>query len=704
MGQQRLAKPQADDASKRPQQRKKTNNTVLDATTTRKGEVFRAQRRTSEGVQAQASQHVINVPVNKSVYNGYGGKQFSLTMQPKRPRAPRPTLKIIPIGGVGEMGIGKNMTAIEYDNDIIVIDMGFLFPGSDYPGVNYITPDITWLEENKHRIRAHIFTHGHLDHIGSFRHFISKIPAPVYSTKFTIGMLQRTLAETDSTYEPEYHEMNPENHDSIQLCDSFSVELVRVNHSIPDSAAVVVRTPVGNILSSGDWRIEENPVDGKKFDFDRIQEIAKNEGFLAFLNESTNCESAGTHTHGEFDIQHSIGEVMDKWAGSRIIISSFSSQLHRIQLILDEAQRHGRKVAFAGFSMIQNLEVALRTGVIKVPKDTVVKMEDIIKMADNKVTIICTGSQGEFNAVLNRMATGAHKYVKIKSSDVVVFSSNPIPGNEKYVVRTVDGLMREGGEIIQNGKTHLTGVGPLHLSGHGYYDDHVRVINAVKPTYYIPNHGEFHMLVHNAELAEKECGIPRDHIFVCDPGDIIEITPNGAKKIGRIHAGGVMYDDAGEIVSEVVLKDRIHMSQEGMFVVVLTVQRGTGRLLTSPDIISRGFIYLRDNEELMGMIRQYLKQKASRSFTGRYDIEVIKKEIRDEITHILYDQTRRTPIVIPVINEVGMNKTIAQRPQTNARTAKQPLMPAPSKRKFPRKQVPDTETVMPRERPDSRSY
>jgi len=704
MGQQRLAKPQADDASKRPQQRKKTNNTVLDATTTRKGEVFRAQRRTSEGVQAQASQHVINVPVNKSVYNGYGGKQFSLTMQPKKPRTPRPTLKIIPIGGVGEMGIGKNMTAIEYDNDIIVIDMGFLFPGSDYPGVNYITPDITWLEENKHRIRAHIFTHGHLDHIGSFRHFISKIPAPVYSTKFTIGMLQRTLAETDSTYEPEYHEMNPENHDSIQLCDSFSVELVRVNHSIPDSAAVVVRTPVGNILSSGDWRIEENPVDGKKFDFDRIQEIAKTEGFLAFLNESTNCESAGTHTHGEFDIQHSIGEVMDKWAGSRIIISSFSSQLHRIQLILDEAQRHGRKVAFAGFSMIQNLEVALRTGVIKVPKDTVVKMEDIIKIADNKVTIICTGSQGEFNAVLNRMATGAHKYVKIKSSDVVVFSSNPIPGNEKYVVRTVDGLMREGGEIIQNGKTHLTGVGPLHLSGHGYYDDHVRVINAVKPTYYIPNHGEFHMLVHNAELAEKECSIPRDHIFVCDPGDIIEITPNGAKKIGRIHAGGVMYDDAGEIVSEVVLKDRIHMSQEGMFVVVLTVQRGTGRLLTSPDIISRGFIYLRDNEELMGMIRQYLKQKASRSFIGRYDIEVVKKEIRDEITHILYDQTRRTPIVIPVINEVGVNKTVAQRPQMNARVAKQPLMPAPSKRKFPRKQVPDTETVVPRERPDSRSY
>lgn len=703
MGQQRLAKPQADDASKRPQQRKKTNNTVLDATTTRKGEVFRAQRRTSEGVTMQASQHLINVPVNKSIYNGYGGQQFSLSMQPKRPRASRPTLKIIPIGGVGEMGIGKNMTAIEYDNDIIVIDMGFLFPGSDYPGVNYITPDITWLEENKHRIRGHVFTHGHLDHIGSFRHFIPKIPAPVYGSKFTLGMLQRTMEETDGAFSPDYHELNPEAHETVRLCDSFTVELVRVNHSIPDATAVVIRTPVGNILSSGDWRIEDNPVDGKKFDFDRITEVQKKEGFLVFLNESTNCESDGTNTdHGEFDIQHSIGEVMDKWASSRVIVSSFSSQLHRIQLILDEAQKHNRKVAFAGFSMIQNLEVALRTGVIKVPKDTVVKMEDIVKLPDNKVTIICTGSQGEFNAVLNRMATGAHKYVKIKGSDVVVFSSNPIPGNEKYVVRTVDGLMREGGEVVQNNKTHLTGVGKLHLSGHGYYTDHVRVINAVKPTYYIPNHGEFHMLVHNARLAEKECHIPRDNIFVCDPGDIIEITPAGAKKVGRIRVGGVMYDDAGEVVSEVVLKDRIHMSQEGMFIVVLTVQRGTGRLLSSPDIISRGFIYMRDNEELMGMIRQYLKQKAARSFSGKYDVEVIKKELKDEVTHILYDQTRRMPIVIPVINEVGTvgNKPQGRSPQPHA----QPLMPRPSNRKFPPRQEPDTETVVPRNRPDSRSY
>lgn len=706
MGQRRLATPQADDSSKRPSaQRPKQNNTVLANTSTRKGEAFRASRRTSENVNLRASQHVINIPVNKSVYNGYAGRQFSMADQPKRSRAPRPTLKVMPIGGLGEMGIGKNMMAIEYDNDIIVIDMGFLFPGADYPGINYITPDITYLEENKHKIRGHIFTHGHLDHIGAFRHIIHKIPAPVYASKFTTGMLQRTMEEATSGFEPDYNVLDPEAHERVQLGDSFSIELVRVNHSIPDATAVVIRTPLGVLIDTGDWRFEDQPVDGKKFDLERLTEIATKEGILLLMNESTNCESEGTHSHGEFDIQVSLGQVMDKYQNSRLILSCFSSQIHRMQLILEEAKKHNRKVAFAGYSMIQNLEVALRAGVIKVPKDVVVKMEDIVKLPDGKVTIVCTGSQGEFNAVLNRMASGSHKFIKIKNSDVIVFSSNPIPGNEKYVVRTVDGLMREGSDVIQNGKSHLTGIGPLHLSGHGYYDDHVKLISALNPTYYMPIHGEFHMLVHNAELAEKECAIPRDNIFVCDSGDILEIDGTGAKKAGRIPVGGIMYDDSGAIVSEVVLKDRIHMATEGMFVVVLTLARGTGRLMTSPDIISRGFIYLRDSEELMGIIRQYLKQKVARSFTGRkIDIDVIKKELKDEITHILYDQTRRTPIVIPVINEIGGGQQPQQqngRPQTQSQRG---YMPKSANRTFPKPQVPDTEAVDPRVRTDNRAY
>jgi ribonuclease J len=738
MGGRRLATPQADDSAKQPRnnnnQRPKQNNTVLANTQTRRGEVFRAQRRTSDDVNARASQHVINVPVNKSVYNGYGGRQFSIADQKKQPRTPGPRLRVIPIGGLGEMGIGKNMMAIEYDNDIIVIDMGFLFPGSDYPGINYIVPDISYLIENKHKIRGIVFTHGHLDHIGAFRHLVHQIPAPVYGSKFTLAMVQKTMDEATSGYEPEYHVMDPEAHEQVFLGDNFSIELVRVNHSIPDATAVVIRTPEGVLVDTGDWRFEEKPVDGRKFDLDRLTEIATKEGITLLMNESTNCESEGTHNHGEPEIQESMGQVMEKFANNRLIISCFSSQIHRMQLILDEAKKHNRKVAFAGYSMIQNVEVALRTGTITVPKDVIVKMEDIVKLPDGKVTIVCTGSQGEFSAVLNRMASGSHKFIKIKNSDIIVFSSNPIPGNEKYVTRTIDGLMREGSEVVQNGKTHLTGIGPLHLSGHGYYDDHVKLITALNPTFYMPIHGEFHMLVHNARLAEKDGGVKKDNIFVCDSGDVVEISQGQAKKAGRVPVGGVMYDDSGEIVSEVVLKDRIHMASEGIFVVVLTVQRGSGRLLTSPDIISRGFIYLRDSEELMGIIRQYLKQKVARTFNGRkVDLDVVKKEIKDELTHVLYDQTRRTPIVIPVINEIGgggkpnnngdqqnraqgegrrqggPNNRGPRQQQAQAGQGGQPQGDAapfkrPAPKKFPAPMVPDTETVEPKARQDARGY
>jgi len=665
MGQRRLSTPQGENNAKRPNNnnnkpngqnaRKPRDTAVMTNTNTRRGEVQRAQRRTSEDVNVRASQHRVDIPVNKSEYNGYDGKQFSMADMRRVKPSGRPSLKVIPLGGLGEMGIGKNMMVLEYDEDIIVIDMGFLFPGADYPGINYIIPDITYLEERKHKIRGIVFTHGHLDHIGAFRHLIDRIPAPVYASKFTLGMLGRNMDDATTGFEPEYHELDPEKHERVQLGDSFNIELVRVNHSIPDATAVVVRTPVGVVIDSGDWRFEDKPVDGKEFDLARLTEIATTEGIALFMNESTNCESEGTHEHGEFDVQNSFAQIMDKYPNDRIILSTFSSQLHRIQLILDEAKRHDRKVAFAGYSMIQNVELAIRTGTVKIPKDTVVKMDQLGKFPDGKVLLICTGSQGEFNAVLNRMATGAHKHIKVKGTDVIVFSSNPIPGNEKYVVRTVDGLMREGSNVIQNGKSHLTDIGPIHMSGHGFYDDHVKLINALNPKFYLPIHGEFHMLAHNADLAHDACGIPRNNIFVSDSGDVVELYHDGsAKKTGRVPVGGVMYDDSGAIVSEVVLKDRIHMANEGMFVVVLTVSRSNGRLLTSPDIISRGFIYLRDSEELMNLIRQYLKQKSARLFNGRkLDMDVAKKELRDELSHLLYDQTKRTPIIIPVINEIG---------------------------------------------------
>ena len=657
-------------------QQQQQANSVLARTQTRRGEVQRAARRNSELVTQVASQHVIDVPVNKSVFNGYEGEQFTLLQQKRLKPTKGPVLRIIPIGGLGEMGIGKNMMAIEYDNDIIVIDMGLLFPGNDYPGINYIVPDTTYLEERKHKIRGAIFTHGHLDHIGAFKHLIHKIPAPVYGSKFTIGMLRKAMEEATSGYQPQFNELNPEAHERVQLGDSFSIELVRVNHSIPDATAVVIRTPLGVLINTGDWRFEENPVDGLKFDLARLEQIRDEEGgILMLMNESTNCEDAGTHQHGEYDIKASIEQIMSENTKSRIILSTFSSQIHRLQLVLEAAQANGRKVAFAGYSMLQNLEVALRSNTIKIPKDTIVRMEDLVKLPDGKAVVVCTGSQGEFNAVLNRMASGAHKFLKVKNSDIIVFSSSVVPGNEKYVVRTVDNLMREGSDVIQDRRAHLRNVGRLHLSGHGYYDDHVKLINSLKPKYYMPIHGEFHMLVHNAELAEKECGIPRENIFVNDSGDVVEILPNGpAKKVGRVPVGGIMFDDSGEEVSEVVLKDRIHMSNEGMFVVVLTVSKKTGRLLTSPDIISRGFIYLRDSEELMNTIRQYLKQKIARSYgAGRkVDLDDLKREIKDDVAHVLYDSTRRTPIVITVINEISAAPANARPDQQAPQRAQQP--------------------------------
>lgn len=639
----------------RPQQRKaKPADTAIVANTNiRRGEVWRASKRNSDLVNAKASQHIIDVPVNKNPFNGRSGQQFTsgdIRRANHLPIAQEKTLKVIPLGGLGEMSIGKNMMALEYENDIIVIDMGLLFPGNDYPGINYMVPDVTYLEERKHKIRAHIFTHGHLDHVGAVKHLLRKLPAPVYASKFTIGMIERQMQEDSTGYKPMLNVVNPDTHERLQLGESFTVEFVRVTHSVPDSTMVVIKTPVGTVINSGDWRFEENPVDGKKFDIDRLEEIAK-DGILLFMNESTRCAEMAETTFGEPEIKESFEEIMRR--PGRVIISAFSSQIHRIQSILEAAQKNQRKVAFAGYSMIQNVEVALRSGSIKVPKDTIVKMDDLIRQPDNKVVVVATGSQGEMNAVLWRMATGAHRHIKVKPTDTIVFSSNPIPGNEVNVVRTVDGLMREGSDVLENRTREFDGCGPLHLSGHGNYHDFVRLLGIVKPKFYMPIHGEFHMLVHNAELAHREQKMPKENIFVMDNGDVLELTSTTAAKTRRVKVGSVMYDQAGEEVSEVVLKDRIHMSTDGIFTVMLTINR-QGQLLTSPDIVSRGFIYLRDSEELMGKIRRYLKQKlASANNSGRVDIDSLKKAIKEDVSHILYDETQRTPIVIPVINEIG---------------------------------------------------
>ena len=620
---------------------------------TRKGEMVHHQRMLSQDVNAQAAQHIIGIPVNKSRYNGYHGEQITLA-KIRTMRQHKDAVRIIPLGGLGELGIGKNMTAIEYNGEIILIDMGTLFANSDYPGVNYMVPDSKWLDDNRDKVKAICFTHAHLDHIGGCRHLLPYFGplVPIYATPFTVGMIKKQMSELTDVPDMNYHEIDPLKHEQIKVSEHLSVEFVHMLHSIPGNAAIVVRTPNGTIVLSGDWRFETNPMDIPA-DYDRLKEIANNEGIALLLNESTNIDIPGSHPHSEYDVGDNMGKVMDNYASGRVIISCFSSQVKRIELVLREAAKRGRKVAFAGYSMINNVEVALRAKAIKVPKDTIMKMEDIIKLPDEKVTIVCTGSQGEMNAVLNRMVTGAHRYIKIKATDTIVFSSSPIPGNEPRVVSTVGGLLREGAQVIQHGKTHITNIGPLHLSGHAYYDDHVKYVTDLHPKNYIPYHGEFYMLEHNAEMAENIVGIPRDNIIVADDGDIIELLPDQTvHKNGRIPVGNKLYDDADQQVNEAVVKDRIHISREGIFVVVLTISKKTGRLIKTPDIISRAFIYLDNSEELIGKIRRYLRAKTDHGVATEADIKTAKEEIKEDVTHILYDATGHTPIVIPVINKV----------------------------------------------------
>ena len=620
---------------------------------TRKGEMVHHQRMLSQDVNAQATQHIIGIPVNKSRYNGFKGAQLTIN-QIRSARPDKDAVRVIPIGGLGEFGIGKNMTAIEYQGEMILIDMGTLFANSDYPGVNYMVPDSKWLDDNRDKVKAILFTHAHLDHIGACRHLLPFYGPniPIYGTAFTIGMIKKQMSELTDVPDMNYQIVNPLEHKEIKLSQHLSAEFIHTLHSIPGNTSIVIRTPNGPILLSGDWRFETNPMDTPA-DYDRLKEIADKEGFALMLNESTNIDVPGTHPHSEYDVGDNIGKVMDNYATGRIIISCFSSQVKRIECVLREAAERGRKVAFAGFSMINNVEVALRAKSIKVPKDVIMKMEDIVKLPDEKVTIVCTGSQGEMNAVLNRMVTGAHRHIKVKATDTIVFCSSPIPGNEPKIMGTVDGLLREGAQVIQHNKTHLTNIGPLHLSGHAYYEDHVKFVTDLHPKNYMPYHGEFYMLEHNAEMAENVVGIPRDRILVADDGDIVELLPNQTiRKNGRITVGNKLYDDADQQVNEAVVKDRIHISREGIFVVVLTISKKTGRLIKTPDIVSRAFIYLDNSEELIGKIRHYLRAKTDHTISSDADVKALKEEVKEDVTHILYDATGHTPIVIPVINKV----------------------------------------------------
>ncbi len=586
-------------------------------------------------------------PINRSVFNGNDGKPEKrvanvATREPK--------LRIIPLGGLGE--IGKNMTAVEFENDIIIMDMGFAFPDENQPGIDYIIPDTTYLEKNKDKVRGIIITHGHMDHIGAAGYILPKFPVPVYGSRLSLAFTEKQISEFNIA-KPKWMVMDPDKHERVQI-GAFNVELVRVTHTISDSTAVVLRTPVGTIINTGDWRHDSEPLDGRLMDMPRFKEIGE-EGVLLLMSDSTSCDHAG-HGPNERIVVPTIDDLFSRAKG-RIIISTFSSSITRVQLIIDAAAKANRKLALVGRSTLTNVELCVRHGYIKIPAGLIMRVQDIIRQPDDKVVVLSTGSQGEENSALVRMSTGDHQHIKIKPGDSIILSSSVIPGNEKPVFQLIDNLMREGADVFARMSEEVKKHGPIHVGGHGFREDVGDLIELIKPKYYMPIHGEFHHLVFSAEVA-VERKVPRENVFLLDNGDVLELTPTRAERAARVPCGAIMIDGSGVgDVEKVVLRDRLAMASEGVFVIVATVSRKTGQLVTSPDIISRGFVYMKENEELIGKARAEVRKAFERAQANRRpnqptDWSKFKLDLRDQVSSLLYAHTKRNPMVLPVINEV----------------------------------------------------
>jgi len=605
-----------------------------------RGAAIRAQRRTQDDANRIANQ-----------YLDASAKQMD---QPKG-RAnfidDSPRLKIIGLGGM-DGGGSKNTMLVEYMNDAVIIDAGNDL-GVDLPGINYGIADMTYLESIRHKLRGYIITHGHLDHIGGLPHIVPRFPAPIYGSKFTIGRVEE-IFENFGLPMPEGFAlqtvvMNENTHERLKV-GAFFVELVRVTHSIPGSTVVVLDTPAGRIINTGDFRLDPNPLDHERTDVERLTQLG-DEGVLALLSESTTAERLG-RTPSESTIEQSFVDIMDQAPG-RIFVGLFSTNMNRVQMIINAAVHHNKKVAMDGRSMISTLEMAVRNGFVRVPKGTFVPIANVPMMKDQDVVVVCTGSQGEPSSALQRMASGDHKHIKLKEQDTVILSSSPIPesGNDALIGVMVDGLTRKGVHVFEHRNHELDGVGPLHVSGHASRDEYADMIKYTRPKFFIPIYGAYRVKQRHIEIAIEE-GIPRKNTVNAENGQVIALTPDTMEIAGEVPHGTVLVDQTGAIVSNVVIKDRLMLAEEGLVAVVLTVDKKSGNLLTSPDIITRGFIYIRDSEELMNTFRIELKRAVQQRFK-RIDLDRFKAELKDHVTHFLFEQTGRSPIVIPVINVIG---------------------------------------------------
>ena len=548
-------------------------------------------------------------------------------------------VKIIPLGGLNE--IGKNMTAIEYKNDIVIIDCGLKFPDEDMFGIDVVIPDITYLLKHRDKVSGIFLTHGHEDHIGALPYVLKQLNVPVYGTKLTLGIVQSKLKEHNLLSTTELITVKPR--DVVRL-NSVSVEFIKTNHSIADSVAIAVHTPLGAVLHTGDFKVDYTPIDGEPMDFARFAELGK-KGVLLMMADSTNVERPG-YTMSEKIVGESLCRIFGKSKG-RIIVATFASNIHRIQQIIDAAAMYGRKVAVSGRSMENIVQVAIELGYIKIEKENLVSIDQINKYNNDQIVIITTGSQGEPMSALARMATSEHRKVNIVPGDTIIISATPIPGNEKLVSRVVDQLFKKGAEVVYGASE------AVHVSGHACQEELKLMQTLVKPKYFIPVHGEYRHLKQHGELANS-IGVPKSNILIPEIGDVIEVTRNSIKKSGTVISGQIFVDGLGVgDVGNIVIRDRKHLSQDGILTVVVTLSKENKAIIAGPDIISRGFVYVRESEKLMDEARDIVRDVFTKCEERKItDWSTLKSTVRDELKSFLYEKTKRKPMILPIIMEI----------------------------------------------------
>ena len=549
------------------------------------------------------------------------------------------TIRIIPLGGLGE--IGKNITAIEYEDEIIVIDCGISFPDEDMYGIDLVIPDIKYLLDNKDKVKGLFLTHGHEDHIGAIPYILKQINMPVYGTKLTIGLVESKLKEHDMLSKTNLIPISPG--ESIKL-NKLIIEFIRVTHSIAESCALAIHTPIGIVLHTGDFKIDYTPIDGKVMDLNRIAQLGQ-EGILLLMADSTNVERAG-HSLSEKIIGETLNRIISN-ANGRVIVATFASNIHRMQQIADASMMYNRKIVFSGRSMENISNVAMDLGYLHIPEESIVGIEDLNRYPSDKITIITTGSQGEPMAGLSRIAYGSHRHISIEQDDLFIISASPIPGNDKLVSRVINQLYRKGVEVIYED------LEDIHVSGHAYKEELKLIHTLVKPKYFMPVHGEYRHLKHHSDLALK-LGMDKSNVFTLETGQVLEISQDKAIATEKVHTGVVFVDGIGVgDVGNIVLRDRRDLARDGMVTIVVAINKETYSIVSGPDIITRGFIYARESEGLIKKIKDVAKEEIEICLENNIiEWQVLKSGVRKSVEQLLYHKTKRRPSVFPIIMEV----------------------------------------------------